>query len=53
MAGQVSKCTRFNSRSRKAAAEDAFSKPGKSGERFLNMCGRAGRGEATPRKTSS
>ena len=53
MAGQVSKCARFKSRSRKAAAEDVFSKPGKSGECLLNIRSRSGRGESTPRKTSS
>ena len=45
IAGRISKYARSDFRSRKAAAEDAFSKPEKSGERFLNICSRSERGE--------
>ena len=50
MAGQVSKCSRLNFRSREAAAENAFSKPGKSGECLLNICSRSGHGDTATRK---
>ena len=47
IAGRTSKYARSNFWSRKAAAEDAFSKPEKSGECFLDICSRSGRGEVT------